>query len=89
VIVSIERNIYQGKMLYKFYKPYDLIVDINKASDSLYKEMLRIIDSNEIEQSKFQFDSFHVLLEIRQMKLDSLTFAYKFDSLNESLGGDE
>jgi hypothetical protein len=89
VIVSIERNVYQGRRIVFLSRPYNLIVDIKEELFKKYVEIIEIIENEELERSRFKYDSLQTLLEIRQIQLDSITFAYKFDLLNESLGGEE
>lgn len=89
VIVSIERNVYQGRRIIFLSRPYNLIVDIKDELLKKYVEIIEIIENEELERSRFKYDSLQTLLEIRQIQLDSLMYAYKFDLLNESLGGEE
>ena len=89
VIVSIERNVYQGRRIVFLSRPYNLIVDIKEELFKKYVEIIEIIENEELERSRFKYDSLQTLLEIRQIQLDSLMYAYKFDLLNESLGGEE
>ena len=89
VIVSIERNVYQGRRIIFLSRPYNLIVDIKDELLKTYVEIIEIIENEELERSRFKYDSLQTLLEIRQIQLDSLMYAYKFDLLNESLGGEE
>jgi hypothetical protein len=100
VIISIERNVYQGRRIVFLSRPYNLIVDIKEELLKKYVEIIEIIENEELERSRFKYDSLQTLLEIRQIQLDSLMYAYKFDTIqefkhlipeifDESLGGEE
>ena len=62
VIVSIERNVYQGRRIVFLSRPYNLIVDIKEELFKKYVEIIEIIENEELERSRFKYDSLQTLL---------------------------